>query len=478
MVGRVSRRVVERALLVIFAVPLLVALAVTAYDSTLFYARNYNEGWNAYMIAAAASGKPIYFPPAALFTNNYPPLSFYIIGLVSRVAGDALFVGRAVAWLAYLSVAGGIFAILRRLGDDAVAAWFGALLFAGSLAIITTDYIGLNDPQMLAHAVSIFGLFLYVGRRERESASAVLAVVISCALFIKHNIVALPLALVIWFCLYDRRAALRFAATGIVCAVLGSAACWAIFGSDFFFGLLAARQFSLVTAYRTVIPLIALFQLPLALSGLAVVLDRSDRYSVLFALYAAASLLIGSAVAGGVAVSENCLFEVLIAMALASGHLVGRLQASPSDYLGGLRSGLIGACGVACLLSAALKTRADAVLVVPWIENERAAEAATLEAVRRLAETPGPALCENLAICYWAKKPIEADLFNFGQGALAGTKPLNLLEARIASGTYAGGQFFSLQSAPSVIRALRAAFAARYREISLPQIGDLYLRAD
>jgi hypothetical protein len=38
-----------------------------------------NEGWNAYFADAAMGKMPLYPSTAQLITNNYPPLSFYIV---------------------------------------------------------------------------------------------------------------------------------------------------------------------------------------------------------------------------------------------------------------------------------------------------------------------------------------------------------------------------------------------------------------
>lgn len=475
MVGGISRRGFEWGMLIAFAVPLLLALAAYGFASTLYLVRNYNEGWNAYLAAAEASGNPIYSPPAALFTNNYPPLSFYIIGPLSRLVGDAVFAGRAVAWLAFLSTTATIGIILRCLHDDAVAACFAGMLFAACLATLAHDYVGVDDPQMLAHAVALLGMLIYLRARERASAASVFAVIISAALFIKHNVVALPLTLTIWLFVYDRRAALRFVLTGLACAVLGLAICWMIFGHDFFMALLAARRYSLTEAYRFVLPRLSLFEFPVALAILGLLADFRDRFSVLFALYAAVALLIGGVSAAGDGVSINCLFEAIIALSLASGHALARLGISSSSFFASLRIGAIGACGLSVLLAASLKVSADAVLVLPWFKAQRVMEATTLDAVRRLAATPGPALCENLAICYWAKKPMDVDVFNFAQGVLGRTKDLAALEARIASGTYVGAEFGGEPTMPNVLRALRTTLAARYRLVPLPGVGELYL---
>ena len=94
-----SPQIFQRIVLGVCAAVLAVALGVMAYASTLRVSHNYNEGWNAYLAQAALSGGPLYFPDAAWFTNNYPPLSFYLVGGVGRLFGDAILAGRAVAWV-------------------------------------------------------------------------------------------------------------------------------------------------------------------------------------------------------------------------------------------------------------------------------------------------------------------------------------------------------------------------------------------
>ena len=52
-----------------------------------------NEGWNAYFADAAIHGGVLYPPADALITNNYPPLSFYIVGAIGHLTGDTIFAG-------------------------------------------------------------------------------------------------------------------------------------------------------------------------------------------------------------------------------------------------------------------------------------------------------------------------------------------------------------------------------------------------
>jgi hypothetical protein len=49
---------------------------------------DYNEGWNAFHAARAMAGAPLYPPPTAVITHNYPPLSFYLVGTLGTWLGD------------------------------------------------------------------------------------------------------------------------------------------------------------------------------------------------------------------------------------------------------------------------------------------------------------------------------------------------------------------------------------------------------
>ncbi len=55
-----------------------------------------NEGWNAAHALRAMAGQPLYPPPGALLVNNYPPLSFYVVGALGRISGDTIMAGRLV----------------------------------------------------------------------------------------------------------------------------------------------------------------------------------------------------------------------------------------------------------------------------------------------------------------------------------------------------------------------------------------------
>src|ERR1700677_4414351 len=123
-----------------------------------------NEGWNGAHALALLAGHSLYPPPPALMVNNYPPLSFYLIAAIARHGGDVIVIGRWIALAAYLATAAGIAGVLQQMkcGPDATA--LGALFFT-TLVLVTSDYAGINDPQLLGHAVQMGALVLVL--RER-----------------------------------------------------------------------------------------------------------------------------------------------------------------------------------------------------------------------------------------------------------------------------------------------------------------------
>src|SRR5471032_3023495 len=74
-----------------------------------------NEGWNAAHALAAMAGGALYPPLQSLMVNNYPPLSFYIVGELGRLTGDPVIAGRILSLIAFLTACGGITLVLRHM---------------------------------------------------------------------------------------------------------------------------------------------------------------------------------------------------------------------------------------------------------------------------------------------------------------------------------------------------------------------------
>jgi hypothetical protein len=82
------------------------AAAFSLLRATAPSAISYNEGWNTYWRQATAASQRLYDTPPGLTIENYPPLSFHLIGLLGRMTGDTNLAGRAVALLSLGLVCG------------------------------------------------------------------------------------------------------------------------------------------------------------------------------------------------------------------------------------------------------------------------------------------------------------------------------------------------------------------------------------
>src|SRR5437867_2850335 len=77
---------------------------------------------------------PLYPSTDQLITNNYPPLSFYIVGLVGRFIGDPMLAGRLLSLVAVVAIATAIALSVRRLGGSGVAGKISAAFFVATMS--------------------------------------------------------------------------------------------------------------------------------------------------------------------------------------------------------------------------------------------------------------------------------------------------------------------------------------------------------
>src|SRR5262245_1215423 len=210
-----------------------------------------NEGWNAYFADAAMGKMPLYPSTAQLITNNYPPLSFYIVGLAGRLVGDPVLGGRLLSLISVIAIATVIALSVRRLGGAQAAAVISAAFYIAIMSRFFRSYVGLNEPQLLSHAIMAFGFSAFLGARSRDRGYVTPFLVMAFAGFVKHNIIAMPLTALAWLGLNRRREALKCLCAAAVVIVIGIAICYVSFGRDFFLNILAPRHYSLKKAIRS-----------------------------------------------------------------------------------------------------------------------------------------------------------------------------------------------------------------------------------
>ena len=378
-----------------------------------------NEGWNAIMAVRAFGAGPLYPPPGALLGNNYPPLSFYVIGGLSRLFGDAIVVGRIVALLATIAVAGWVGMIARRLGAGGSAA-VAALLLLGFAGTLLRPYLAMNDPQWLALAVMLGGVWLVMpaeaGAAPSPRQAAAAALICVLAGLIKQNLVAIPLAVTAWLMWHHRRAAATWVAAAVAALLVAALCCSALYGSAFFAGLLAApRHYAWARMAAQGWPLL-LIALPMVIACLPLLGARRGDHRIDFILLMlATSLPLGLVQQSGQGVDVNAYMEAIAALALAGGVAFERSRRA-------LTAVLLGA-PLAALLPGALGIERDEF-------TTRDQQSATWAIVQeRIDRATGPVICGLPAFCYWAGRDMGLDIFLYGQRMLVLHDPRSLEQA-------------------------------------------------
>ena len=382
-----------------------------------------NEGWNAALALRWLAGGPLYPPRASLMVNNYPPLSFYLVAALTKTTGDAVVAGRIIALTAFGCVCAGLFLAARRMGARPWSAGLGALFFAAML-LVASDYVGIDDPQLLGHAVQMAALLALL--RGNVVAAALL---FAASLFIKHNLVALPLAAALWLAARDHRAAARFVAAGLAAGGAGLLLFQFIHGQSLLAHIAAPRLSSFANLLAAVSHL----------WWAALPLPAMRRAPPLIQVYAAVSLLLGLVFSAGDGVDANAFFDLAIALSLALA------LARP-------------------LLAVVAPLPLLAFLTLHWSDNNfffsRDFAAQSARDIAFLQTHPGPALCSQLSLCLWAGKGAQVDVFNIGEAILSGARDpaalVRLIEARHFS-------VLQLDDMNALGPVVRDAIARRYR---------------
>lgn len=359
-----------------------------------------NEGWNAAHTLRLMAGGPLYPPAGALMVNNYPPLSFYLVAAITHLTGDAIAAGRLLSLLSFLAAAALIAATLARMGCGWTARVFGTLVFAAAL-LFASDYVAMDDPQLAGHAAQLGGLLLLLGGQPIAAALAM-----TLGLFLKHNLIALPLASGLWL-LWQGKGA-RFVLAGVVFGLLGLL----LFRLAFGIGLLSVLANPRLSSWTNVETATGTFLAWAAVPLLLLAALPRSRFHGFVLLYAAIALLVGIGFSAGDGVDANIFFDAAIAIALGLGLTVQhRGWAAPIAAL-------------ALLAHLALTWSDNAFAYGPSLARQSARDIAFLRA------RPGPAICQQLSLCLWAGKAADIDVFNIGEAIRTGAqRPAPLLRA-------------------------------------------------
>jgi hypothetical protein len=292
----------------------------------------------------------------------------------------------------------------------------------------------MDDPQILGHAIQIGAMLLLL--RDKWAGAALLFAV---SLFIKHNLLALPLAATLWLVWQDWRSGFSFFLWGLAATLALLIAFQLHFGLSLLDAIAAPRLWSFA---NLVAALQRLWWLPLPLIAMAGLWP--DRYTLFCFLYAAIALLFGLLFATGDGVDANVFFDAGIALSLGLGLALDR--------------------GRWPLVAAAAALPLMLFLLLRFADNNffftRAFRAQSAADIAFLRAHPGPALCEQLSLCLWAGKTAEIDVFNIGEAIKSGARDPAPLIDMLARHRFAALQ---LEGTDAFGPRVQAAIAQNYR---------------
>jgi len=362
------------------------------------YSLNFQDGWNSYYSSIAASGAPLYENPMAY--PNYPPLSYYIIGNLGAFFGNIVSTGRMISLFSVAFISVGVFFILRRHSKSFRVSFLGLLWTLSLLGIFAPDYIAMNHPQFLAHAVMMGSMLFYIHFRASEKPClrilVVAAILAVTALFIKHNLLAFPFAVSLDLLLHSRR---RLVVWCVSFFGVGAAALFILnyqTEGRLIEALLAKRQYDLEGMFHRLRFSILVLAIPLLCSFKTAKETLRDSKWRWLSIYFFCSLGLGIAAFSGAGIDVNLMFDFVIAASI----LITLASANPSSkYV---------LPAIIILLSVGSVLRLSTMPSRSEIKTKEALYERDVEIIRSI---PGPAICEDLLICFWAGKPLQFETF-------------------------------------------------------------------
>jgi hypothetical protein len=373
------------------------------------------EGWNAYFQDAAVSGARLYPEASSLTVNNYPPLSFYFIGLLGRIFGDNLFVGRMLSLGGLVGVAVEIFLCARMLAGGRAGPMIGALWYIAIMSHNSSAYVGANDPQLAGEAIMGAGLVLMLARDAAAKSATPALLIMVVGGFWKHNMIGIPLTAVAWLFLNHGKKAIRPVGMSTLAAGAGLLVCCAVFGKEFFDNLLVARDYGLSHVLGNIghlqwsAPALVIWAIWASTNSSA-----AARFTILhvpIGLFACILQWLGDAVFG------NAEFDLIFALGIAIGVTFEDMQSSPFAQRFG--TSFAQATMVAILIARLVATDRHEPALILLDPDFRSHLLAREQSVRadadRVAAIPGRVYCDNKIVCRLAGKPFVVDDFKVEQ---------------------------------------------------------------
>ncbi|HMD63099.1 MAG TPA: hypothetical protein VKF83_03885 [Stellaceae bacterium] len=414
---------------------LLLPIANFIYASFTFEV-NYNEGWNVYNADRLIRGELIY-DDNYWRVNNYPIGSFLIIAGVDVLFQNLLLSGRLVALVSFAAIAFFAAIAIRRFGGGRTDAVFGAGCAAGFCYLVAPAWIIADDPQTLGEAVVLGALVSYIARPPDRLNLLRTAFLVVLGGFIKHNLVAVPVAITLDLAIRSPRRLLFWLAScaGFATGFIGLTQLVA--GGNFVDHLLSPRIFSWYGARYHLVKYLRLFKFPLAAIALSASwLLLADR--MILAVWGMISIISATILSGFEGTSYNMFQDAAVFLGIAAGVMMSELRKLDSSG----RFASILATALPFVVAQPIVARVHDVAAQVYHGRALLGSASKRQEMflgdaKYVADRRGPAICESLLLCYVAGQPFILDPFNSRQYMLSGRLDQGELIRRIAAREFA-----------------------------------------
>jgi len=301
----------------------------------------------------------------------------------------------------------------------------------GFCYLVAPAWIVADDPQTLGEAVMLGALVSYSARPPDRFNLFRTAFILVLAGFTKHNLVAIPIAITLDLAIRSPRRLLFWFAccAGFVAACLGLTQLVA--GANFFDHLLSPRIFSWYGARYHLMKYLRLFKLPLAAIALSTSwVLTADR--MVIAGWGMVSISSATILSGFEGTSYNMFQDAAVFLGIAAGITMSELRKLDiTGRLAGVLSIALPFVLVEPILARVPVVAAQTYHSRALLAVDRKRQQLFLGDAEYVADRHGPAICENLLLCYVAGQPFILDPFNSRQYMLSGKLDQGALIRRI-----------------------------------------------
>lgn len=376
----------------------------------------YNEGWNAYLADSALGGQissQLYPSKFSTVTNNYPPLSFIIVGYFGRIFGDNIISGRIINIISIILISALIFIIVFKSTNFFYGSIISSLSFFIYSSTVFWRYFAIDDPQWLANGIMLLGFSLCLYGEDKKKFVIFSAFLMVFSGFIKHNLVSLPVSTLIYLYFRDKKTFSIFVISALSTFALLIGFSYEKYGVNFLIDVFQnKRVINWTQSLGTLKKLIEIS--PLFFAFYLLIKEKKDFKNNLFITnfivpFVCFSAVIGVIQASAEGVNYNCFFELLISLCISLGIYLKKF------HYGQIKKNNFTILFLIIFPVFIFSVPVELVHSYHVIKNEKQENKIYSNLIGKIKINKGAVICEDLALCYWAHKNEIVDFFNTEQ---------------------------------------------------------------